>query len=98
MKNLLLDNLIKDLSQISSEHDNCLDETLKLYCSKEYQYTDLEQSIARTVSFEQVHPTNLDLLDEETSDIHFREEYDNQIEISGSTNSLLIEKATDIEI
>ena len=99
MKNLLLENLIKDLSQISSMHDNCLDDVIKLYGSKEYQYNELEQTITKSISIDKKQQIEQqEEYNNEFIDMYFREEYDNEREITGTVNSLLIETATDIEI
>ena len=99
MNNLLLNNLINDLSKISSLHDNCLDDLLKLYTQEDYSYTNLEQTITKIVnvdkkiSEEKKEENNIDSIE-----IYFHEEYDNVQEISGTINSLMIENASDIEI
>lgn len=97
MKNVLLDKLMKDLSSISSAHDNCLDEAILLYGKQEYQYTDLEQTINKSVSIENTPSNKLEIPETDISDEYFREEYDNNVEVSGTTNSLLIETYNDIE-
>ena len=97
MKNVLLDKLMKDLSSISSAHDNCLDEAILLYGKQEYQYTDLEQTIKKSVSIENTPSNKLEIPETDISDEYFREEYDNNVEVSGTTNSLLIETYNDIE-
>ena len=97
MKNVLLDKLMKDLSSISSAHDNCLDEAILLYGKQEYQYTDLEQTINKSVSIENTPSNKLEIPETDISDEYFREEYDNKVEVSGTTNSLLIETYNDIE-
>lgn len=97
MKNVLLDKLMKDLSSISSAHDNCLDEAILLYGKQEYQYTDLEQTINKSVSIENTPNNKIEIPETDISDEYFREEYDNNVEVSGTTNSLLIETYNDIE-
>lgn len=99
MNNLLLNNLINDLSKISSLHDNCLDDLLKLYTQKDYSYTNLEQTITKIVNVDkQVLNEEKEEINDDSIEIYFREEYDNVKEISGTINSLLIENAVDIEI
>ena len=98
MKNVLLDNLMKEISSISSEHDHCLDEVISLYGNKEYQYTNLEQSISKSITIDKPIPQNIKLTKEEASSDFFREEYDNEVESIGSINSLIIAPAKDIEI
>lgn len=99
MKNLLIDSLVKDLSQISSMHDNCLDDIIKLYENEEYQYPVLEQTIQKSITFEKKNDNiTIELEQEDTNEIFFREEYDNHYELPGTINQLLIEKAQDIEI
>ena len=99
MKNLLIDNLIKDLSEISSKHDHCLDEIIKLYIMDEIEYVNIEPTIKKTVTFEKKHDnTTIEITDDEMNDLFFKEEFDNQVEIQGTINGLLIEAIQDIEI
>ena len=99
MKNLLIDNLIKDLSEISSKHDHCLDEIIKLYIIDEFKYIGAEATTTKTVTFEKKQDnTIIEISDAEINDLLFKEEYDNQTEISGTINGLLIETIRDIEI
>ena len=99
MKNLLIDNLIKDLSEISSKHDHCLDEIIKLYIIDEFKYMGIEPAIKKTVTFEKKQDnTIIEISDAEINDLLFKEEYDNQVEMPGTINGLLIESIQDIEI
>ena len=65
MKNLLLDNLMNELTKISSEHDNCLDETISLYKNRDYQYVDIERQESRKISIDKPIPSNVKLTKEE---------------------------------
>ncbi len=98
MNSALLTNLVKELSQISIKHDNCLEESLKLYQNKDYEDRELEPTISNVVSIDRpIDSKEYEEIYEEFIDIKF-DENGFMNEINGSINTLLIESSSDIEI
>ena len=97
MNSAPLTNLINELTEISKKHDNCLDETLKLYQSQDFEDRELEPAISNVVDIDRPIEYKIEEIYEDIIDIKF-DEYGLVDEISGTINSLLIETSSDIEI
>lgn len=97
MNSAPLNNLINELSKISKQHDNCLEDSLKLYQSQEFEDRDLEPSISNIVSIDRPIEYKVEEVYEDIIDIKF-DESGLVDEITGTINSLLIESSSDIDI
>ena len=97
MNSAPLNNLINELSKISKQHDNCLEDSLKLYQNQEFEDRDLEPSISNVVSIDRPIEYKVEEVYEDIIDIKF-DESGLVDEITGTINSLLIESSSDIDI
>lgn len=97
MNSAPLNNLINELSKISKQHDNCLEDSLKLYQNQEFEDRDLEPSISNIVSIDRPIEYKVQEVYEDIIDIKF-DESGLVDEITGTINSLLIESSSDIDI
>lgn len=97
MNSAPLNNLINELSKISKQHDNCLEDSLKLYQNQEFEDRDLEPSISNIVSIDRPIEYKVEEVYEDIIDIKF-DESGLVDEITGTINSLLIESSSDIDI
>ena len=97
MNSAPLNNLINELSKISKQHDNCLEDSLKLYQNQEFEDRDLEPSISNVVSIDRPIEYKVEEVYEDIIDIKF-DDSGLVDEITGTINSLLIESSSDIDI
>lgn len=97
MNSAPLNNLINELSKISEQHDNCLEDSLKLYQNQEFEDRDLEPSISNVVSIDSPIEYKVEEVYEDIIDIKF-DDSGLVDEITGTINSLLIESSSDIDI
>lgn len=97
MNSAPLNNLINELSKISKQHDNCLEDSLKLYQNQEFEDRDLEPSISNIVSIDRPIEYKVEEVYEDIIDIKF-DDSGLVDEITGTINSLLIESSSDIDI
>lgn len=97
MNSAPLNNLINELTKISEQHDNCLEETLKLYQSKDFEDRELEPSISNVINIDRPIDYKIEEIYEDVIDIKFDE---NGLvdEVTGTINTLLIETSNDIDI
>ena len=97
MNSAPLNNLINELTEISQKHDNCLDESLKLYQSQEFEDRELEPTISNVVNIDRPIYYKVEEVYEDLIDIKFDE---NGLvdDITGTINTLLIETSNDIDI
>ena len=97
MNSAPLNNLINELTKISEKHDNCLEDSLKLYQNQEFEDRDLEPSISNVVSIDRPIEYKVEEVYEDIIDIKF-DDSGLVDEITGTINSLLIESSADIDI
>ena len=97
MNSAPLNNLINELTKISEQHDNCLEETLKLYQSKDFEDRELEPSISNVINIDRPIDYKIEEIYEDVIDIKF-DEKGLVDEVTGTINTLLIETSNDIDI